>query len=67
MVGIGEKQLKKNNKEPDWEYRLIDNNWTRYPTAYCRYRKSYLTEGLMKTHRCRERQCKRLQEDIELE
>lgn len=49
-----------------WEYRLIDNNWTRHPVAYCKRYHGYLTEGLMKTHKCRERNCRRLQEDIEL-
>lgn len=57
----------KKNKEPDWEYRLIDNNWTRRPKAYCKRYHGYLTDGLMKTHKCRERNCRRLQEDIELE
>ena len=49
-----------------WEYRLIDNNWTRHPVAYCKRYHGYLTEGLMKTHKCRSRNCRRLQEDIEL-
>ena len=49
-----------------WEYRLIDNNWTRHPVAYCRWYHGYLTEGLIKTHKCREKNCRRFQEDIEL-
>lgn len=55
------------NNQEDWEYRLIDNNWTRHPVAYCRWYKAYLTEGLIRTHKCRKKQCKRLQEDIELD
>lgn len=55
-------------KEPEyWEYRLIDNNWTRHPVAYCWRYKGFLTKGLMKTHKCKERKCRRLQEDIELD
>lgn len=53
------------NQQGDWEYRLIDNNWTRNPVAYCRYRKAYLTRKLMRTHRCEQRKCKRLQYDLE--
>lgn len=55
--------MKNNDKEPEWEYRLIDNNWTKHPVAYCEYKEGYLTEGLIKTHRCRKRKCDRLNED----
>lgn len=49
--------------QSDWEYRLIDGNWTRQPVAYCKSKKGYLTEGLMKTHRCKKRKCMHLNED----
>lgn len=56
-------------KKPEeyWEYKCIDGNWTKRPVAYCTYKKGVLTEGLMKTHRCRERQCKRLRDNIDFE
>lgn len=53
------------NNQEDWEYRLIDNNWTRHPVAFCWYRKAYLTKKLMKTHRCEQRKCKRLCWDLD--
>ena len=46
-------------KKRDYEYRLIDGNWTYHPTAYCTYYKGFLTQKLSKTHRCKERMCKR--------
>lgn len=54
-----------NNNE--WWYRLIDQNWTRRPTAYCKRKKGYLTNGLMRTHKCRQRKCPKLDLDIVLE
>lgn len=54
-------------KKDMWWYRCIDNNWTYHPAAYCKYHQGVLTEGLMKTHRCRERKCKRLDETIKFE
>jgi hypothetical protein len=64
--GFTKGECMKSKKQPIWEYRLIDNNWTRHPVAYCKRYQGYLTEGLIKTHKCRERNCKRLQEDMEL-
>ena len=49
-------------KKECWEYKLIDGNWSSRAVAYCSYKDGCLTEALMKTHRCKERQCKRLQE-----
>ena len=43
-----------------WEYRLIDSNWSAKAVAYCTYKHGYLTEPLMKVHKCRKRQCQRL-------
>lgn len=51
------------NQYDDWEYKLIDGNWTRNPCAYCNYRHAYLTKGLMNTHQCIERQCKSIRMD----
>ena len=45
-----------------WEYRLIDGNWSHRAEAYCTYHHGYLTPALMKVHKCRKRQCKRLRE-----
>lgn len=51
--------------EDRWEYRLIDGNWSAKAVAYCTYHHGYLTEPLMKVHKCRKRQCKRLRDGIE--
>lgn len=50
------------NKANRWEYRLIDGNWSPRAVAYCTYHHGALTEALMKVHKCRQRQCKRLRE-----
>lgn len=47
------------------EYRLIDGNWSHRAEAYCTYHHGYLTPALMKVHKCRKRQCKRLRDYIE--
>lgn len=67
-----QKKRKKRPKAPrgkrtEWLYRCIDGNWTYYPAAYCKYHQGVLTEGLLQTHRCRQRQCKRLDEGTEFE
>lgn len=54
-------------KRLEYEYRTIDGNWTMRPVAYCHYKKGVLTEKLMRTHRCRERQCRRLDESVVFE
>lgn len=51
----------------EWQYRCVDGNWTWCPIAYCRRKKGVLTEGLMRTHKCRERKCGRLDETVEFE
>ena|GEM_PF-4344443 len=38
---------------------LIDGNFSRYPEGYCDYYGGYMTRGLMDTHRCDRRDCKR--------
>lgn len=50
------------NKPPKSRYKvqLIDGNFTYYPVAYCKYHQAFMTEGLMTTHRCVKRKCKRL-------
>lgn len=56
-------------KKPEerWEYKLIDGNWSPRAVAYCTYHHGCMTEALMKVHKCRERQCKRLKDCIETE
>lgn len=49
------------------EYRLIDGNWSHRAVAYCTYHHGYLTPALMKVHKCRKRQCKRLRDYIKRE
>lgn len=50
----------KNTSNDDWWYRLIDDNWTRKPKAFCIRYDGYLTNGLMNTHGCKKRNCIRL-------
>ena len=33
-------------------YRAIDGNWLKKPVGYCAYHHGYLTERLMRTHKC---------------
>lgn len=54
-------------KRTIYTYECIDGNFTFYPVAYCHRYGGVLTLGLMDTHRCRERQCFRLEEDIHFE
>ena len=59
---------KMNKRKPDeWEYRCIDGNWTKRPAAYCTYHHGVLTEALMKVHKCKERECKRLRLEVDWE
>lgn len=51
----------------EWQYKCIDGNWSYYPVAYCKYYDGVLTEGLIHTHRCREKECNRLDETQEFE
>lgn len=39
--------------------QLIDGNFSYYPVAYCKYHSAYLTQGLVETHRCEKRHCRR--------
>jgi len=45
------------------DYECIDGNWTYHPAAYCTRYHGVLTEGLLNTHQCRIKQCRRLIED----
>ena len=51
----------------EYEYLTIDGNWTYYPVAYCRWYKGVLTRGMMNTHGCCERNCKRLDTNYKFE
>ena len=50
-----------------YEYKCIDGNWTKHPVAFCTRYSGVLTKGLMKTHRCEERNCPRLKRGVEFE
>ncbi len=56
------KHERKNDLPPRQKdaYQLIDNNWTHYPVAYCDHYKGWLSLGQIQTHRCHERQCKKI-------
>ena len=57
----------KNKTQREYQYKLIDGNWAYNPVAYCKYRRGGLTEKLMKTHKCKERNCPKLEENIEVD
>lgn len=56
--------MNKNRANDRWEYKCIDGNWTWHPEAYCKRKHGVLTEGLMKTHHCKERECPMLDETV---
>lgn len=41
--------------------QLYDGNWTFYPAAYCKIHGAYLTQGLIDTHKCQQRECQGLE------
>lgn len=45
------------SKEPEYEYEMIDGNWTTKPIGYCLNHKGYLTENMARIHRCKKKQC----------
>lgn len=51
------KRLQNRPKPQKEKVQLIDGNWSFYPVAECRCHGAYLTQGLVDTHRCIERQC----------
>ncbi|MEY8366282.1 hypothetical protein AALA22_11645 [Anaerovoracaceae bacterium 41-7] len=55
------------DRRTEYMYKCIDENWTFYPVAYCKYHQGVLTAGLMATHRCKQRNCRRLDEGVDFE
>ena len=49
------------------EYEMIDGNWTKHPVAFCSYYGGALTRNMMHTHRCCEKECKRLDKNYKFE
>lgn len=50
-------RLKNRPPKQKEKFQLIDGNLTFYPVAECRPHGGYLTEGLIETHRYRQRKC----------
>lgn len=48
-------------------YETIDGNWTNHPVAFCYRYRGALTRGLMHTHKCCDRDCKRLNKNYRFE
>lgn len=40
------------NRQPDYEYLLIDGNWGLKPKGFCRYHKGWVTQKIMDIHGC---------------
>ena len=53
--------------ETRFYYETIDGNWTNHPVAFCHHYRCALTRGLMRTHKCNERECKRLDKNYKFE
>lgn len=54
------RRRRKNNRTvpvQDEDYKLIDNNYSPQPFAYCCYYASYMTRNQTILHRCKEREC----------
>ena len=59
---------KMNKRKPEaWEWRCIDGNWTKRPSAYCTYHHGVLTEAMMKVHKCTQKECQRLRTEVDWE
>lgn len=52
----------KESKPSEFFYQCIDGNWSNRCVGYCHRYHGALTVGLMKCHRCKERNCHRLEE-----
>ena len=49
-----------NNKSipaQEYEYEMIDRNWTTRPYGYCHRYKGYLTKNMALRHNCEKKQC----------
>lgn len=54
------KRRRKNNKDVEkqqYEYKLIDNNYSCQPYGYCNYHKGYLTKNQCLLHNCENKKC----------
>lgn len=55
-------RMRQNPKRSEHAVMLIDGNMSFYPAAWCAYRKAFLTQGLIETHKCRKIACGALKE-----
>ena len=53
-------RLKQHGPRQEYEYELIDGNYSHYPVGYCKRHLGWLTLGLMNTHKCVVRGCVQL-------
>ena len=49
--------MRDDKTKENWEYLTIDNNWARYPYAFCMVKKRALTWKQMRTHKCKKKKC----------
>ena len=57
-------KLHKDANRTCYAYECIDGNMTYHPTAYCTRYEGVLTRGLERTHKCRERECRRYKQEL---
>ena len=70
MFTVGSDTMKDRHgdvKKTEFEYLTIDGNWTNHPVAFCHYYRGALTRGLMHTHKCSEKNCRRLNKKYKFE
>ena len=54
------RQNNKSIKKQEYEYQLIDGNFSSLVCAYCVYYKGYLTNNQLIRHTCKQRECVQL-------
>lgn len=55
--GTAKGEKMKASQKPEYEYEMIDGNWTSKPIGYCLNHKGYLTKNMIRTHKCKKKQC----------
>ncbi len=61
------KQRRLSAVKQDREFCLVDGNYSYYAVAYCYRMRGFLTQGLVDTHRCKERKCYRYVEMAQID
>lgn len=72
--GKGDRKAQRKRRKDRWKniplrqnepFELIDGNFSHYPVGECSRYGAFLTQGLMDTHRCIERDCSRFRKLVD--